>query len=117
DLRGANLREADLNVANLREADLREADLSGADLREADLRGADTSSANFWASLLVCADLSVTENLTLSQITSAYGDASTQLPERLSGKRPEHWPKEKLDVLEAEDKWKKWLADIQDKYS
>ncbi len=37
----ANLRGADLRGADLREANLRGADLGGADLREANLRGAD----------------------------------------------------------------------------
>ncbi|WP_078055490.1 pentapeptide repeat-containing protein [Listeria monocytogenes] len=51
DLRGANLRHADLrradlSGANLRHADLRRADLSGANLRHADLRHADLSYAN-----------------------------------------------------------------------
>jgi len=41
DLRGANLRGADLRDADLRGANLRDADLCGADLRDADLRGAD----------------------------------------------------------------------------
>jgi hypothetical protein len=50
-LRGANLRGADLSWANLRGADLswanlREANLSGADLREANLSGANLSWAN-----------------------------------------------------------------------
>ena len=40
-LRGADLRGADLREANLREADLRWADLREANLREADLRWAD----------------------------------------------------------------------------
>ena len=37
---GANLRDADLRDANLRDADLRDANLRGADLRDANLRGA-----------------------------------------------------------------------------
>ena len=45
-LRGADLREADLQGANLRGADLREADLQGANLRGANLRGADLQGAN-----------------------------------------------------------------------
>ena len=46
DLRGANLREADLSWTNLRGANLREADLSWTNLRGADLRGADLRGAN-----------------------------------------------------------------------
>lgn len=52
DLRGANLRRADLVKANLNGADLREANLEWADLRwadliHADLSGADLSRADF----------------------------------------------------------------------
>ena len=46
DLRDANLRGADLCGANLRGADLRDADLYGADLRGADLRDAYLSGAD-----------------------------------------------------------------------
>src|SRR5512137_489315 len=46
DLRGADLRDADLCGADLRGADLRDADLCGADLCGADLRGADLCGAN-----------------------------------------------------------------------
>ena len=51
-LRGADLREANLRWANLRGADLREANLSGADLRGANLRGANLREATLsWADL------------------------------------------------------------------
>ena len=46
DLRGADLCEADLRGANLCGADLCEADLCGADLREADLCGANLCGAD-----------------------------------------------------------------------
>ena len=45
-LRGANLRAADLCSADLRAADLRAADLCGANLRGANLRAADLLGAN-----------------------------------------------------------------------
>ncbi|EIB3840225.1 pentapeptide repeat-containing protein [Salmonella enterica] len=45
-LRGANLCDADLRGANLRGANLCDADLRGADLRDADLFGADLLGAN-----------------------------------------------------------------------
>ena len=45
-LRGANLRNADLRCANLRNADLRNADLRCANLSDADLRDADLRCAN-----------------------------------------------------------------------
>ena len=57
DLRRANLCGVNLNGASLRGADLREATLRGAilyraDLREADLRGADLSGANLYGANL-----------------------------------------------------------------
>jgi hypothetical protein len=58
DLRGANLREADLREANLRWANLSEADLSEADLREANLRWADLSGADLSEANLRWADMS-----------------------------------------------------------
>ena len=62
DLRGANLRGADLCYANLRGADLRganlcDANLRGADLRGANLRGADLRGANLCDANLRGADL------------------------------------------------------------
>ncbi|EJG9239661.1 pentapeptide repeat-containing protein [Listeria monocytogenes] len=63
DLRGANLRHADLrradlSGANLRHADLRRADLSGANLRHADLRRANLSYADLNGADLNGANLS-----------------------------------------------------------
>ncbi|HHW3087002.1 TPA: pentapeptide repeat-containing protein [Listeria monocytogenes] len=63
DLRGANLRHADLrradlSGANLRHADLRRADLSGANLRHADLSYANLSYADLSYANLRRADLS-----------------------------------------------------------
>ena len=46
DLRGVNLRYADLRSTDLRSADLRSADLRSTDLRSADLRSADLRGAN-----------------------------------------------------------------------
>ena len=57
DLRGADLRRADLSDADLRGADLRRADLSDADLRRADLRGADLRRADLRGADLSDADL------------------------------------------------------------
>jgi len=58
DLRGANLREANLRGADLREADLSEANLRGAYLRGADLYRADLSGAYLRGADLSEADLS-----------------------------------------------------------
>ena len=46
DLRGADLRGANLSDANLRGANLSDANLKGANLSDADLRGANLSGAN-----------------------------------------------------------------------
>ena len=61
DLRGANLWEADLRDANLWEADLRGANLRGADLRGADLRRANLWRANLRGAYLWRADLRETD--------------------------------------------------------
>nr|WP_240472921.1 pentapeptide repeat-containing protein [Paenibacillus sanguinis] len=74
DLRGANLRGALLIAADLRGTDLSGAVLIGADLRDADLRGANLSRSIF---------------LTQSQVSSAKGNHSTELPLVLT--RPQHW--------------------------
>ncbi len=71
---GSNFRGAYLIGANLRNSDLTAADLLGADLRGAHLHGADLSKALY---------------LTQPQINAAEGDATTLLPERLTG--PTHW--------------------------
>ncbi|EHT0294686.1 pentapeptide repeat-containing protein [Salmonella enterica] len=57
DLRGANLRDADLFGANLCGANLRGANLRGADLRGANLCGADLRGANLRGANLRGADL------------------------------------------------------------
>ncbi|EBD5288300.1 pentapeptide repeat-containing protein [Salmonella enterica] len=57
DLRGANLYGADLYGANLCDANLRGADLCGANLRGADLRGANLCGANLCGADLYGADL------------------------------------------------------------
>jgi len=57
DLRGANLRGANLYGADLRGANLRGADLYGADLRGANLRGANLYGADLYGANLRGADL------------------------------------------------------------
>ena len=57
DLRGADLRDANLYGADLRDADLRDANLYGANLRDADLRRADLRDANLYDANLRGADL------------------------------------------------------------
>jgi hypothetical protein len=57
DLKGANLEGADLKGANLADADLSEANLSGADLSEANLEWAILNSANLRSANLRSANL------------------------------------------------------------
>ena len=75
DLRGADLRRADLSRADLRGADLRRADLSRADLRGADLIGADLRRADLRGADLIGADLRRADlrgaNLTEADLRSA----------------------------------------------
>ncbi len=118
DLRGANLQEADLTGANLQAAVLWEANLQEAALWDANLQEADTRRANFSASLLVSADLSVNPFITQAQINSAFGDLTTQLPETClndNGEpqhcvRPPHWSADELTVWVVDDRWRDSLA-------
>jgi hypothetical protein len=85
DVRGADLREANLRGANLREAELYEANLYGADLREADfhganltgaiLRGAKLHGANLTGAILIQANLFgaglIEANLSGANLTAA----------------------------------------------
>jgi len=57
DLRGADLRWANLRCADLRDADLRGADLRWADLRGADLRWANLQGSDLRGANLRCANL------------------------------------------------------------
>lgn len=85
DLAGVSLRGADLSDADLRGAVLIAADLRGAMLRRTDVIGADLRGAD-----LSGADLTDALYLTRTQVASAHGDATTQLPARISP--PAHWP-------------------------
>ena len=76
DLRCADLRGADLRYANLRSANLVGADLYGADLRSADLRSADLYGAD-----LRSADLRYA-NLSRADLRSAHHDKWTSWPRR-----------------------------------
>ncbi|NVS52579.1 pentapeptide repeat-containing protein [Listeria monocytogenes] len=69
-LRDGYGERADLRGANLRHADLRRADLSGANLRHADLRRADLSYANLSYADLRRADLSYA-NLSYADLSYA----------------------------------------------
>ena len=79
-LRGVNLREANLREADLRGANLREADLSGADLRGANLREADLSGANLRGADLRWADLSEVNGVDCAQLNfSSHGEKGRRI--------------------------------------
>jgi hypothetical protein len=101
DLRGANLREANLGGADLRGADLSRANLGGADLRGADLSGTNLREVNLhWADLISAnlsmaylgrtdlslvdlsgADLRGVKELTVWQIERAYSLEGATMPD------------------------------------
>lgn len=99
DLRRTNLTNAILERAilrhsNFRGSDLRHAILDGADLFHADLSGADLRGASLVSAFLkrtdlTGADLSTAQGLTTAQVTEAYGDGRTKLPEGIV--RPANW--------------------------
>jgi Pentapeptide repeats (8 copies) len=93
-LSAANLQQANLSAANLQQANLSTANLQQANLSAANLQQANLSAANLQQAILdgaklQGADLTGVKNLKLNQITSAYGDSTTRLPENL--KIPKHW--------------------------
>jgi uncharacterized protein YjbI with pentapeptide repeats len=102
DLRHANLEGASLECAilrktnlcgsNLRHARMASADLFGANLCGADLRDAALNSCFLMRADLRGADLSTASGLVFDQITEAFGDRSTRLPEYLP--RPQSWASE-----------------------
>ncbi|MEM6627644.1 MAG: pentapeptide repeat-containing protein [Pseudomonadota bacterium] len=103
-LSGARLRQADLTVATLDRANLTNTNLSvanafGARLQSANLKGANLDDAVFVGAWLGGADMSgvsmrganfsgaylaTTKNLKQSQLSTACGDATTELPAGLS---------------------------------
>lgn len=88
-LERAVLRKSNLRGSDLRRAILDGADLCRADLSEADLRGASLVSTFLKRADLTGADLSTAQGLTSAQISEAYGDPRTRLPQDLA--RPANW--------------------------
>ncbi|MEQ9238406.1 pentapeptide repeat-containing protein [Coleofasciculus sp. E2-BRE-01] len=91
---GTKLQGASLTIANLEEADLSQADLNRANLQGANFMGAKLQEVNFAESnlqgtKLQGADLTNAKNLDSQEISSAYGDSRTILPEDVV--RPAHW--------------------------
>ena len=96
ELNEANLQGVRLNCAKLQGARLRQANLKGAELSEADLVSAflsqaDLEGTDLFRAKLQKASLSEAKNLNLEQVTSAYGNSQTILPEEFI--RPKHWQK------------------------
>ncbi len=89
-LQGAFLSGANLESANLAFANLEGANLDGACLEKATLTKTNFSGVSLVETDLTNTDLSQVLGLTLDQLTSARGNASTQLPAGLA--RPVHWP-------------------------
>ena len=88
-LQGARLNCANLQAARLRQANLKGAELSDADLVSAFLHQADLEGTDLCGAKLQKASLSEAKNLNLEQVTSAYGNSQTILPEEFI--RPKHW--------------------------
>ncbi|WP_421858937.1 pentapeptide repeat-containing protein [Oricola sp.] len=115
----AHMQGAYLGRAHMQGAGLREARMQGAYLGRAHMQGAvlwgaeiDTSTAfsetvSQWVSLKAVAIPPGV--LTQEQINSAFGDASTGLPDDLQ--RPDHWPQFDMDWEEYYEEWEKWRAD------
>lgn len=83
------LRSSDLHGSDLRRANLDGADLCRANLSHADLRGASLVSAFLKRTDLTGADLSSARGLTMDQISDAYGDDQTKLPQGMQ--LPNSW--------------------------
>ena len=127
DLRWAQMQGADLQEARLQGADLRWAQMQGAFLREAQMQGAEMQGADLmWAEIDTSTAFSETQwvslkavaippgVLTQGQINSAFGDASTGLPDDLQ--RPDHWPQFDMNGYDYDDEWEKW-RDAPDGYA
>jgi uncharacterized protein YjbI with pentapeptide repeats len=89
DLSGAAIINANLSNARLDEANLSGAALNNANLFNARLGGANLSDADLSGARLHEANLRKTTGLTQEQLSSAYGNANTQLPDGLQ--RPDDW--------------------------
>jgi uncharacterized protein YjbI with pentapeptide repeats len=86
DIHGAFVRRTNLN-----EASLRGANLSKADATNASFRGADFAGASLKGTLLGGADLTGAKNLTVEQLSEAYIDEATILPDYIDpSKIPKH---------------------------
>ncbi|BCL37589.1 pentapeptide repeat-containing protein [Nostoc sp. MS1] len=89
DFTEASLTEADLYKANLMGANLQRTSLYQANLSQVNLVGANLANANFCDVKLAGAILTGVKNLKSEQISLAFGDRSTRLPD--SFEIPIHW--------------------------
>lgn len=94
DLRQANLQNAQLDEANLQNAKLTWADLQNAQLGQANLQNAELLYANMQNAQLKQANLTDVRNFTQAQLNEACVDKRTILPEGLT--RPKPCPVEEL---------------------
>lgn len=102
-LNRARFHGAELNGAELNKAVLHRAMLIGTELNGAKLDGADFGAAQTECAAIKSTDLSDTDRLSETQITSMFGDESTTLPAKMS--RPKHWPEDDLDYSEFYMRW------------
>ena len=119
-LPGATLHETKLDDVDLGNALLTDADLSGAEIRKANLKGAKIYRAEFFETQLAESDFTESELsgtafknvdlrqtvITQGQLDKTFGDGSVKLPDHLQ--RPDFWPKEDLDWIEFEARWRAW---------
>lgn len=89
DFTEASLTEADLCKANLMGANLQRASFYQANLSEANLVGANLSGTNFCDVKLAGAILTGVKNLKPQQVSMAFGDRTTRLPDNFE--IPIHW--------------------------
>ncbi|MBD2346621.1 pentapeptide repeat-containing protein [Anabaena subtropica] len=89
DFTEASLTEADLCKANLMGANLQRASLYQANLSQANLVGANLSDTNFCDVKLAGAILTGVKNLKPQQLSMAFGDRTTRLPDNFE--IPIHW--------------------------
>ncbi len=108
-LQGTYLDRVHLQGADLRYAKLQTAFLTGAVFS----KSTNLSDAVFSNSAVASVDFTSAE-ISHAQINSAFGDASTRLPDG-SGPEgaawPNHWPKQDLGTTSFLDQWEIWVED------
>ncbi|MEM7238213.1 MAG: pentapeptide repeat-containing protein [Pseudomonadota bacterium] len=117
DLRGARLERANLIGARLEGADLREARLEGANLIGADLKSTDLRDWSIVRTSLRSVDFTDAMNLSPESLNTAFGDATTTLPEGME--KPDHWDRggtpRNVFSLEDDAVYQQWLREHGDR--